>query len=279
MKPGTGLEKLMMYLFAACAGMCFEYVYRVPSDVWYIPLIIGVLFFGIIIYDVYRHWYISTPVSIIENTPKPTQSTTPQLNRDEVIRKMTDKYIKYVKETFIPPVPKFEIGDVIHFNKFSNIGGKWYGTANGQFYLHKTPYNRIVSDVKIDYSELRDCVRNTLHNEYYYSGRNVITFSLSDGEDRLLSILQRVWDSKVISALNDVNHEYLIHIAYLVGKTQWLPEYMFVGSEGEDFKSFETLLSLEAKQNLLESKKNKVDQDIRDISYKIKELIISRRWN
>ena len=39
----SGLFKLIKYLQAMMAGMCFEYVYRVESDVWYLPLGIGIL--------------------------------------------------------------------------------------------------------------------------------------------------------------------------------------------------------------------------------------------
>jgi hypothetical protein len=43
MQNVSGLFKLMKYLQAMMAGMCFEYVYRVESDVWYLPLGIGIL--------------------------------------------------------------------------------------------------------------------------------------------------------------------------------------------------------------------------------------------
>ena len=39
----SGLFQLMKYLQAIMAGVCFEYVYRVESDVWYLPLGIGIL--------------------------------------------------------------------------------------------------------------------------------------------------------------------------------------------------------------------------------------------
>ena len=39
----SGLFQLIKYLQAIMAGVCFEYVYRVESDVWYLPLVIGIL--------------------------------------------------------------------------------------------------------------------------------------------------------------------------------------------------------------------------------------------
>ena len=39
----SGLFQLMKYLQAMMAGMCFEYVYRIESDVWYLPLGVGIL--------------------------------------------------------------------------------------------------------------------------------------------------------------------------------------------------------------------------------------------
>ena len=37
-----GVFQFNKYLNAMCAGMCFEYAYRVDSDVWYLPLLCGV---------------------------------------------------------------------------------------------------------------------------------------------------------------------------------------------------------------------------------------------
>lgn len=39
----SGLLKADKYLRGMTVGMLFEYVYRVDSDVWYLPLGIGVL--------------------------------------------------------------------------------------------------------------------------------------------------------------------------------------------------------------------------------------------
>lgn len=51
----SGLFKLMKYLQAMMAGMCFEYVYRVESDVWYLPLVIGVLTTVMLVIDSFRN--------------------------------------------------------------------------------------------------------------------------------------------------------------------------------------------------------------------------------
>jgi hypothetical protein len=51
----SGLFKLMKYLQAMMAGMCFEYVYRVESDVWYLPLGIGILTTVTLFIDVFSN--------------------------------------------------------------------------------------------------------------------------------------------------------------------------------------------------------------------------------
>jgi hypothetical protein len=47
-----GMSKLRRYLIGAMIGMCFEYVYRVDSEVWYLPLSIGLLMSIAMIVDV-----------------------------------------------------------------------------------------------------------------------------------------------------------------------------------------------------------------------------------
>ena len=39
----SGITKLFRYSNGIMIGMCFEYAYRVESDVWYLPLAIGIL--------------------------------------------------------------------------------------------------------------------------------------------------------------------------------------------------------------------------------------------
>jgi hypothetical protein len=39
----SGMSKLRRYITGGMIGMCFEYVYRVDSEVWYLPLSIGIL--------------------------------------------------------------------------------------------------------------------------------------------------------------------------------------------------------------------------------------------
>lgn len=48
----SGMSKLRRYLIGGIIGMCFEYVYRVESEVWYLPLGIGVLMSIGMIFDV-----------------------------------------------------------------------------------------------------------------------------------------------------------------------------------------------------------------------------------
>ncbi len=36
------MDKLKQYVIGAMIGMCFEYAYRADSDVWHLPLIIGI---------------------------------------------------------------------------------------------------------------------------------------------------------------------------------------------------------------------------------------------
>lgn len=48
----SGMSKLRRYLTGGMIGMCFEYVYRVDSEVWYLPLSIGILMSIAMIVDV-----------------------------------------------------------------------------------------------------------------------------------------------------------------------------------------------------------------------------------
>lgn len=48
----SGMSKLRRYLTGGMIGMCFEYVYRVDSEVWYLPLSIGILMSIAMIIDV-----------------------------------------------------------------------------------------------------------------------------------------------------------------------------------------------------------------------------------
>tara|TARA_R110000823_G_scaffold255501_1_gene377551 strand:+ start:1971 stop:2378 length:408 start_codon:yes stop_codon:yes gene_type:complete len=48
----SGMSKFRRYLTGGMIGMCFEYVYRVDSEVWYLPLGIGVLMSISMIVDV-----------------------------------------------------------------------------------------------------------------------------------------------------------------------------------------------------------------------------------
>ena len=48
----SGMSKFRRYLIGGMIGMCFEYVYRVDSEVWYLPLSIGVLMSIAMIVDV-----------------------------------------------------------------------------------------------------------------------------------------------------------------------------------------------------------------------------------
>ena len=45
------MEKLRRYFYGGIIGMCLEYVYRVESDVWYIPLSIAIIFIVLAIVD------------------------------------------------------------------------------------------------------------------------------------------------------------------------------------------------------------------------------------
>lgn len=48
----SGMSKLRRYITGGMIGMCFEYVYRVDSEVWYLPLSIGILMSIAMIVDV-----------------------------------------------------------------------------------------------------------------------------------------------------------------------------------------------------------------------------------
>ena len=48
----SGMSKLRRYLTGGMIGMCFEYLYRVESEIWYLPLSIGVLMSIAMIVDV-----------------------------------------------------------------------------------------------------------------------------------------------------------------------------------------------------------------------------------
>ncbi len=48
----SGMSKFRRYLTGGMIGMCFEYVYRVDSEVWYLPLSIGILMSIVMIIDV-----------------------------------------------------------------------------------------------------------------------------------------------------------------------------------------------------------------------------------
>ena len=48
----SGMSNLRRYLTGGMTGMCFEYVYRVDSEVWYLPLSIGILMSIAMIVDV-----------------------------------------------------------------------------------------------------------------------------------------------------------------------------------------------------------------------------------
>ncbi len=48
----SGMSKVRRYLTGGVIGMCFEYVYRVDSEVWYLPLSIGILMSIAMIIDV-----------------------------------------------------------------------------------------------------------------------------------------------------------------------------------------------------------------------------------
>jgi hypothetical protein len=48
----SGMSKLRRYLTGGVVGMCFEYVYRVESEIWYLPLSIGILMSIAMIVDV-----------------------------------------------------------------------------------------------------------------------------------------------------------------------------------------------------------------------------------
>ena len=52
-----GISKLRRYLTGAIIGMCFEYVYRVDSEVWYLPLSIGILMSIAMIVDVITDYH------------------------------------------------------------------------------------------------------------------------------------------------------------------------------------------------------------------------------
>lgn len=49
----SGLFQFIKYLQAMTAGMCFEYVYRVQSDVWYLPMTIGILITVTLVIDAF----------------------------------------------------------------------------------------------------------------------------------------------------------------------------------------------------------------------------------
>ena len=46
------MSNLRRYLTGVIIGMCFEYVYRVDSEVWYLPLSVGILMSITVIVDV-----------------------------------------------------------------------------------------------------------------------------------------------------------------------------------------------------------------------------------
>ena len=48
----SGISEFRRYLTGGMIGMCFEYVYRVDSEVWYLPLSIGILMSIAMIVDV-----------------------------------------------------------------------------------------------------------------------------------------------------------------------------------------------------------------------------------
>ncbi|KKN88684.1 hypothetical protein LCGC14_0245750 [marine sediment metagenome] len=48
------MNKLRRYIIGSMIGMCFEYTYRVDSNVWYIPLIIGILLSTVVVLDVIK---------------------------------------------------------------------------------------------------------------------------------------------------------------------------------------------------------------------------------
>ena len=51
----SGMFKLMRYLQAMIAGTCFEYAYRVESDVWHLPLGIGILTTVLLVIDAFSN--------------------------------------------------------------------------------------------------------------------------------------------------------------------------------------------------------------------------------
>ncbi len=50
-KPMT---KLKRYVIGGMVGMCFEYAYQANSNVWYIPLILGILMSVVVVIDVFN---------------------------------------------------------------------------------------------------------------------------------------------------------------------------------------------------------------------------------
>ena len=48
------MNKLKRYVIGGMVGMCFEYAYRADSDVWYLPLILGILMSVVVVIDVLR---------------------------------------------------------------------------------------------------------------------------------------------------------------------------------------------------------------------------------
>lgn len=48
------MDKLKQYVIGGIIGMCFEYAYRADSDVWYLPLILGILMSVVVVIDVFN---------------------------------------------------------------------------------------------------------------------------------------------------------------------------------------------------------------------------------
>jgi len=52
----SGISRLRKYLLGGVIGICFEYVYRVESEVWYLPLGIGILLSVIVIIESFSNY-------------------------------------------------------------------------------------------------------------------------------------------------------------------------------------------------------------------------------
>ena len=46
------MNKMRRYVVGGMIGMCFEYVYRVESSVWYLPFSIGIILCIVMIIDI-----------------------------------------------------------------------------------------------------------------------------------------------------------------------------------------------------------------------------------